>query len=799
MYNFYDKLLHKLGKEKGNQTIYINIGAMDGIMFDDSAAYVAMYEYKALYVEPIPYIFERLKENIKDPRAIFENSAISNYDGIIQMLTIDNVPIDNQVIHSCFYGMSAVYPPRNGLASDGDKEIVAKYGKFEVVPCMTLATLFTKHNIEHIDIISIDTEGHDWKILQQLDLQKYRPAIIRAEYINLSKDEQEELCAFFSRNNYIFEIEGQNIDAIPMEIYNELYSDMGMEQESELENKENSITIVTGLWNLGRGNLSTDFQRTYDHYKEKFAELLKAPVNMLIYVSEEDEEFIWQHRKKHNTYVRIFNTENFKTWFPFFDKVQSIRMDETWYEQAEWLTNSPQAKLELYNPLVMSKLFLLNDATLFNPFNSEYFYWIDAGIANTVHSGYFYHEKVFDNLPAYTTAIDGFLFLSYPYIGGNEIHGFPRDKMAKYCKTDYVRYVCRGGFFGGRKEHINYINGKYHDMLAITIDKGLMGTEESVFTIISHTEPESIHRFMLSDDGMIWPFFEKLKNIDTLLKEIPEKPHTIKNVQNIIYVLGYNSPTQFKSVVESIKQLEPTMFTKSRKILVNNSTDTTLFPEYDLLCEEYGFEEFHKDNLGVCGGRQFIAEHFDETDADFYMFFEDDMHLADPIKVGVYCKNGFATDPKNLYTKVIKIMLKESFDFLKFSFTEFYGNNNVQWAWYNVPQSMREKYWPDNSTLPENGLTEGAPKTEFKHIDFMDGTAYITGEVYYSNWPQIISRTGNKKLFLDTKWSHPYEQTWMSHIYELTKDGDVSGAILLASPIEHNRFDFYKAEERREN
>ena len=63
----------------------------------------------------------------------------------------------------------------------------------------------------------------------------------------------------------------------------------------------------------------------------------------------------------------------------------------------------------------------------------------------------------------------------------------------------------------------------------------------------------------------------------------------------------------------------------------------------------------------------------------------------------------------------------------------------------------------------------------------------------------ILSQTGNQKLFIDTKWAHPYEQTWMSHIYQLTVKKEVKPAILLASPITHNRVHFYEKEERREN
>lgn len=259
------------------------------------------------------------------------------------------------------------------------------------------------------------------------------------------------------------------------------------------------------------------------------------------------------------------------------------------------------------------------------------------------------------------------------------------------------------------------------------------------------------------------------------------------------------SPKQFESICKSINKADPNFLERSRNILINNSTDEGTFEEYDRLCEEYGFEEIHRENLGVCGGRQFAAEHFDESDADFYMFFEDDMHLNDEEYKSSTCRNGLTQYVPNLYEKVIKIMLKEKFDFLKFSFSEFYGDNGVQWAWYNVPQQIRTKYWPEYDKLPEHGLDPNAPRTKFDSIKVLDEIAYATGEIYYSNWPQIVSRAGNQKMFLDEKWERPYEQTWMSHIFQLTKDTKVKSAVLLASPVTHERFEFYEGNLRKES
>ena len=144
-------------------------------------------------------------------------------------------------------------------------------------------------------------------------------------------------------------------------------------------------------------------------------------------------------------------------------------------------------------------------------------------------------------------------------------------------------------------------------------------------------------------------------------------------------------------------------------------------------------------------------------------------------------------------------MIANNYDFIKFSFTEFYGNNSKQWAWYNVPQNLREKFWPEKPNLPTEGLDPESPETKFNNIRSLEGLPYADGEIYYCNWPQLVSREGNQKMFLDTTWVRPFEQTWMSHMYQLTVKGLLRGALLLASPINLNRFKFYPGDLRKES
>jgi hypothetical protein len=322
-----------------------------------------------------------------------------------------------------------------------------------------------------------------------------------------------------------------------------------------------------------------------------------------------------------------------------------------------------------------------------------------------------------------------------------------------------------------------------------------MGTEESIFTIITYKYPKLINFYEIESNGLLNLFFENLKNNSLINKQYVDVKLDSNKVG--LYVMTFNSPSQFETLIKSMLEYDKNYIIKTEKYLLDNSSDLSTTTKYNELCEKYGFKHIKKDNLGICGGRQFIAEHFDTTGLDYYLFFEDDMFFYP--KKGEVCRNGFNRYFDDFFNKTIEIISNENFDFLKLNYSEFYGDNGTQWSWYNVPQSVREQYWPNNKKLPQIGLDPNAPKTHFEKILSHKGVPYTSGEIYYSNWPQIVSKSGNKKMFLNTKWNYPYEQTWMSHIYQETKKELIKPGLILGTPTEHDRFDFYPKEERKEN
>lgn len=617
---------------------------------------------------------------------------------------------------------------------------------------------------------------------------------------NVFVDYNEELLLSISKHEYFY---GGNVLIIRKNNSNKgnLNFESFCSQNKQENNfppisKSENITIVSGLWDINRVG------RDWSRYEEHFDKFLKIPCNMVLWIPKSLEAFVWERRSKENTFVRLYELDDIKNgiFSPFWDKWQSIRNSPSWQNQAGWLPESPQCKNEYYNPIVMSKMFFLHDSKIWNPFDTDYFIWLDAGISQTVYENYFYESK---NLDRITQNLDPFLFLSYPYEADKEIHGFEFNAINRYAQSK-VEYVCRGGLFGGHKDFLSQANSEYYHLLQQTINQGLAGTEESIFSILAKLHPENYRRYELDGNGLIVKFMQAIDSDNVKLVEV-EKPknkftpivHDISGVKTNLYFLTFNFPEQLEATIKSLKKHDGFLTHPRQKIIIDNSTNLDAKQGNRIIAEKYGFKHIPMGkNTGICGGRQFAAEHFDFGDSDFYLFFEDDMTISDP-EEGI-CRNGFNKYVPDLYKKLHQIMIKDKFDFLKLSYTEVYMDNNIQVSWYNVPQSVRTSTWPNYDKLPTTGLDPNCPRTEFKNIEVLNGLSYISGEIYYANWPHITSREGNKKMFINTKWAHPYEQTWMSHMFQETRKGNLKPAVLLASTVTHDRFKHYQPEERIE-
>jgi hypothetical protein len=257
----------------------------------------------------------------------------------------------------------------------------------------------------------------------------------------------------------------------------------------------NNPTFVTGLWNIGRDDLNNtsmnyDWRRSFETYKGYLDSLLSTGLNIIVYGDKTIETLVKKHLNA--KFVEYDQQEFYKSWF--FNKVNTIRTSKDWYDQptAQWLKNSPQAKLPLYATIQFNKIHFIKKAVEYNPFNSKQFYWLDAGITKN-HSVDLLRNMVPD-LRKYSK----FIFFSHYYVDNTEIHGFLREGVHKYCNMPFIERIMKGFFFGGDVSQFDQIFSLSETILLRSLEEGYLGLDETIFTIMSYQRPDLFDKVIIT-------------------------------------------------------------------------------------------------------------------------------------------------------------------------------------------------------------------------------------------------------------------------------------------------------------
>ncbi|CAE7938710.1 unnamed protein product, partial [Symbiodinium sp. KB8] len=168
--------------------------------------------------------------------------------------------------------------------------------------------------------------------------------------------------------------------------------------------------------------------------------------------------------------------------------------------------------MELYNPLVMSKLLWTRDVARWNPFNTDSFLFIDGGhLCNNPNS--FSPGKHWDYFR--TRYFDKLFITFFDYTPDNEVHGFEAKAYQKFIGTKNLPVkVGRGGVFGGTRGYLEAAAAVYEVILEQTLKEGYMGTEENILAIMDYRFPDLVHHYD-NDEGGNCAIFNEVGAIAT--------------------------------------------------------------------------------------------------------------------------------------------------------------------------------------------------------------------------------------------------------------------------------------------
>jgi FkbM family methyltransferase len=180
---------------------FIQVGAFDGIESDLINPMIRRYGWSGALVEPQPSAFEALKKNYAGvPNLQFFPVAIGPDEGTLTLYSrsTGSVPIASTSKHLL------VTP------GHGHDEVIALD-----VPCWTLNHLIEEvGSPEQIDLLQVDTEGGDYKVLQSIDLNRYRPKMIRYEHALLNDRDANGCLEMLADHGYRIILEDRDTLAI---------------------------------------------------------------------------------------------------------------------------------------------------------------------------------------------------------------------------------------------------------------------------------------------------------------------------------------------------------------------------------------------------------------------------------------------------------------------------------------------------------------------------------------------------------------------------------------------------------
>ena len=172
----------------GREASIVQIGSNDGKTGDPLHRLLRRNPgWRGLFVEPIPYIFERLRANYPaEERFRFANVAINDGSRMPFYYVTAAAKEAHPELPEWYDQLGSF--DRSHLEGHLDGKL-APFIRQMTVDGITLPELLDRFDVREIDILHVDCEGYDWRVLSQFDLGRYRPRFILFEFHHLGAGE----------------------------------------------------------------------------------------------------------------------------------------------------------------------------------------------------------------------------------------------------------------------------------------------------------------------------------------------------------------------------------------------------------------------------------------------------------------------------------------------------------------------------------------------------------------------------------------------------------------------------------
>lgn len=183
---------------------FVQVGAHDGVRFDDLYQKVTAVNAHGIVIEPLPRYFRRLSINYEDyPGVVPLNLALHPSRDRVEIFHVD--PARAGSLAPWTHGLGSV-DPRHHERTATPRECMTS----TTVEAMPLSSLLDRHGVTRIDLLQIDVEGFDREILGMVPFARVKPRLIKFEVAAMDDAARTESLALLARYGYRTHVEGED-------------------------------------------------------------------------------------------------------------------------------------------------------------------------------------------------------------------------------------------------------------------------------------------------------------------------------------------------------------------------------------------------------------------------------------------------------------------------------------------------------------------------------------------------------------------------------------------------------------
>jgi FkbM family methyltransferase len=419
----------------------------------------------------------------------------------------------------------------------------------------------------------------------------------------------------------------------------------------------NKTTIISGLFYIGRDKWQySGFPPDVDRYKSWVGNLLKQDINLYFYVDDYYYDFVFEKRKKYDpnfekTVLIKISLDDLYFYKKYFNQ-EACLMSSFDFKQTIFHKNSADMNYPLYHIINFSKIEFVKKSFEENKFNSDYFFWVDAGgLRNVIN------EKN-------RTWLD------------TKYEGFNTDKITHFThnlefdiyngKSDYFRSQNRniqGTAWIVPKDKISLFFDLIDNEVNSIITDRIVGSDEKVYDFLYKSNPE-LYRL----EKCTWFEFYDIVKIKRKKVFLDMGTHKQEGLSHFVNQLNIDKdwdihcfePNPLISFDNQFTNLNITLHNKA--VWINNGS---------VIFGQYGDTGVSQGSLiEETDGSKFYQDKFSETKVECIDIYEFIQNLGD---VDIYIK----MDIEWAEYKVINHIIQNGWsDNIKEMWIEWHGMNN---------------------------------------------------------------------------------------------------------------------------